>query len=83
MLMAGGADAWFSDPNFAECALRGTPHLDRLIFGPPIVEKSLYIAGAKNLSPQLIQAYRNIFEEIKAEGLKKNRIHPESDSVWG
>lgn len=69
MLAAGRADAWCVDRTFAKFFARGTPYEGKLVFGPPIFKSGLYIAGTKNIDPQIINDYRNVFEEIRAKGI--------------
>jgi ABC-type amino acid transport substrate-binding protein len=69
MLLAGRGDAWFSDRHFARYAVRGTQHEGQLTFGPPVVEEHLYIAWSRSNSPEVVSAYRSVFDEIRPEGI--------------
>jgi len=69
MLAAGRADAWCVDRSFAKFLSRGTPYEGKLVFGPPIFKSGLYIAGTKNIDPQIVNDYRKVFEEIRVEGI--------------
>jgi ABC-type amino acid transport substrate-binding protein len=68
MLAVGRADAWCVDRSFARFIARGTPYESQLVFGPPIFKSGLYIAGTKNIAPQIVTDYRRVFEEIRQEG---------------
>lgn len=69
MLVGGHGDAWFSDRNFAKYCVKGTPYEGKLVFGPPISEHQLYIAGSLNMAPDIVTAYRKAYKEIRTEGI--------------
>ena len=69
MLAAGRADAWCVDRSFARFIARGTPYESKLVFGPPFFKSGLYIAGTKNIDPEIVHDYRKTFEQIRQEGI--------------
>lgn len=68
MLATGHGDAWFCPPDLARYSARGTEFEGRLVFGPPVGENKLFIAGSKNISPVIVSRYRRAFGDLAAEG---------------
>jgi polar amino acid transport system substrate-binding protein len=68
MLASGHGDACFHDILLLKYMLKGTPLAGKMVFGPSYTAGRLYIAGSKNLSPEIINLYRKTFAELKADG---------------
>ncbi|MCP4024328.1 MAG: ABC transporter substrate-binding protein, partial [Desulfobacteraceae bacterium] len=68
MLESKRGDAWFGDKNVTISTVLNTPFGSRMIFGPSVKNNRIYIGASKNISPILVEKYREVFNEIKKDG---------------
>ncbi len=64
LLEVDHCDAWFSDINIIKHAFLGTKLENNLTYGLPLKKARMYIAGSKNLSKEIVQAYQRIYKQL-------------------
>jgi polar amino acid transport system substrate-binding protein len=68
-LLAGRASTWFTNVAQARFAARNEGVSDdQLVAGPAIIKAPFWIAGSKNLSPELVQNFAKAYEDLKKAG---------------
>jgi ABC-type amino acid transport substrate-binding protein len=69
MLQNGRGDAWLANTTVAEYSSLFDENIrGKLVYGPPVLKSTSYIAFTKNFPTNIIEKYKKAYAEIKSDG---------------